>query len=132
MHFIRQVTTAQSSIITEFSNVSSMIKQRCLPQIRSTGRSGSGRLWHNKSSAAFALCHTRQNLYARSAASFRFNGFLPHSASYYDVNKSLIHSSMNMISAGVPSDCIGCGDEDNNSHDSTLSHGVIKLRLCLF
>ncbi len=29
---------------------------------------------------------------------------------------------MNMISAQVPSDCIGCGDEDDNSHDSTLSH----------
>ncbi len=39
---------------------------------------------------------------------------------------------MNMISARVPSDCIGCGDEDNNSHDSTLSHGVIKLRLRFF
>ncbi len=39
---------------------------------------------------------------------------------------------MNMISARVPSDCIGCGDEDDNSHDSTLSQGVIKLRLCFF
>lgn len=35
---------------------------------------------------------------------------------------------MNMISARVPSDCIGCGDEDNSSHDST----VIKLRLVCF
>ncbi len=39
---------------------------------------------------------------------------------------------MNMISARVLSDCIGCGDEDNNSHDSILSHGVIKLRLRFF
>ncbi len=36
---------------------------------------------------------------------------------------------MNMISAWVPSDCIGYGDENNNSHDSTVSHCVIKLRL---
>ncbi len=39
---------------------------------------------------------------------------------------------MNMISARVPSDCISCGDEDNKSHDATLSHIVIKLRLCFF
>ncbi len=39
---------------------------------------------------------------------------------------------MNMISAQVQSDCIGCEDEDDNSHDATLSHGVIKLCLCFF
>ncbi len=39
---------------------------------------------------------------------------------------------MNMISPHLPSDYIGCGDEHNNSHDSTLSHGVIKLRLRFF
>ncbi len=33
---------------------------------------------------------------------------------------------MNMISARVPS------KEDDNSHDSTLSHGVIKQRFCFF
>ncbi len=37
-----------------------------------------------------------------------------------------------MISARVPSDCIVFGNEDANSHDSTLSHGVIKLRLPFF
>ncbi len=36
---------------------------------------------------------------------------------------------MNMISGWVPSDCIGYGDENYNSHDSSLSHCVIKLRL---
>ena len=39
---------------------------------------------------------------------------------------------MNMISARVLSDCIGCGDEDDNSHDSTISHGIIKLRYLVF
>ncbi len=39
---------------------------------------------------------------------------------------------MKMISGRVPSDCIGCGDEDDSSHDSTLSRGVIKLCLCFF
>uniref|UniRef100_A0A673N3R3 non-specific serine/threonine protein kinase n=1 Tax=Sinocyclocheilus rhinocerous TaxID=307959 RepID=A0A673N3R3_9TELE len=34
-----------------------------------------------------------------------------------------------MISAGVPSDCIGCGDEDHNSHDSTLRTNVSSRSL---
>ncbi len=35
---------------------------------------------------------------------------------------------MNMIHTSP----VGGGDEDYNSHDATLNHGVIKLRLCVF
>ncbi len=79
MRFIRQVTTAQSSIITELSNEFSMIKQRCFtPEGAEVVDCGIIKL------CCFpAMCH------ARSAASFRFDGFQPHPASYYDVNKSL-------------------------------------------
>ncbi len=35
-----------------------------LPHIHSTGRSGSARLWHNKSSSAFALCVTLVYIFA--------------------------------------------------------------------
>ncbi len=57
MRFIRQVNV-HGGIIKYLSNLYSIIKQCCLPHMRSTGRSGSGRLWHNKSCAAFVLCVT--------------------------------------------------------------------------